>query len=178
MITLPVEIQRLHDEGKQLEQETITLFDRFIADEIDDNTFTKERGIVTTEIRRWCNSLTIQVLPHTVYGKDFLLEILSRIEDTLRYGRSVTNFELEKESLSFQINRALSLIESLPTNFLSTPPIGRFQEIGNISNTAFIMMWMNPSLPELDDVSMQSRRSATASEFKLCALMTLNTKTR
>jgi hypothetical protein len=156
---LPQHIKELYDEGMKLKDDALRLLDewpkRANSTELDDSNevYNGKAEEKITDIRRWFNSLTIQVLPYTVYGKDYLLNNLGRIEEYLRHPNYTGSLALQKTSIIVIMDRAISLIESLPASLVMSQPTQQLQQIKHTPNTAFIMMWMDPSLPELDDVS-------------------------
>jgi hypothetical protein len=57
-----------------------------------------------------------------------------------------------KSTIAGLMNRALSLIKSVPLSLNTTLFSEPFQQTESKLNTAFILMWMNPADPELDDI--------------------------
>jgi hypothetical protein len=63
-----------------------------------------------------------------------------------------TLLDSAKKKASEAMDMALSLIESLPAS-VTKQTVKPYGASTHTPNTAFILMWMDPALPELDDVS-------------------------
>jgi hypothetical protein len=100
------------------------------------------------DVCRWFNTLNIEILPHTLYSPEALRENLKLFLDSFHWADP----ELGKENAFTAIDTGLSLIQSIPLT--ATAKQYTFdQPSGFTPNTAFILMRMNPSHPELDDVT-------------------------
>lgn len=63
-----------------------------------------------------------------------------------------TNLDTAKKAATIAMDVALSLVESVPSSISNQLP-RQYLQRGHTPNTAFILMWMDPSHAELDDVS-------------------------
>jgi hypothetical protein len=156
MTDLPREIELLYARGHQLRDDVLALLEewpkaddrRLNLSELD-STFVENFSDTIVEIRRWFNSLTIHVLPYTIYEKDYLQGQLKEIEKYINDQRFTSNDQ--KHGVSTYMNRALSMIGEMPTSVGIAQSGNQLPQSKHTPNTAF--MWMDRSLPELEDVS-------------------------
>lgn len=106
----------------------------------------------TVAARKWFNSLSVQVLPYTVHDKDYLGNIMQHILSIIEHPNQRSNSDERKRQMSSDMELALTLIKSLPSSSVLKSTTQQLQQIKHTPNTAFIMMMMDPSRPELDDV--------------------------
>lgn len=88
----------------------------------------------------------VQVAPDQFMG------LLSRGAERADVERTST-IENAKEDAENGMNEALSILRSVPSTALSNQHAAQTTQSSHIPNTAFIMMWMSPNHPELDDVA-------------------------
>lgn len=99
------------------------------------------------DVQRWFNTLKVEILPLTLYDPEFLRENLNQFITFLRW----TDPQQGKISASKTIDQGLFLIQSIPLTPIAKQYIHE-QQSGYTPNTAFILMWMDPNHPELDDI--------------------------
>ena len=100
------------------------------------------------EIKRWLHTVGVEILPHSLYDKGLLVKAIQRLEDTV--WRSNWSIRSAKRHINESMNDALGLIKAIPASPIRMPARESIQK--SIPRTAFILMWMEPSAPELDDV--------------------------
>lgn len=154
--TLPAPLQELHREGESLKTEIIRVLDEWPSEAADINDAEQDYQDhvfnLITDLRRWMNALNIEVLPHTIYEKDFLATKMDILEKAILQMDTQT----AKRRTRKEIEEIMSVIMSLPSSASTSKKQlqqSQYQRASHIPNTAFVMMWMNQDKPELDDVS-------------------------
>jgi hypothetical protein len=159
---LPQEIQDLHKEGCSLKNKWLRLFDEWPLDDdmksrldasVKSDSFKQQIDEQLNRTRRWFNLLNIQVLPHTVFTKEVLMNILSNIETIATNANFHMGIISAISEMDRSMQRALDIVESLPTSLMINHQTLQSLQTKYTPNTAFIMMSMNPLQPELDDIS-------------------------
>lgn len=152
---MPQNIQKLYDDGRNLLERILKFLDERPLD--DSSNFINQPEIEETinemimAAQRWFNTLAIEVLPYTIYDKRYLSDTLDGVLRVIALKDGTLN--ASKQNLNRRMNRVLSLIKGLPFSSDTNQLIHQSQQIKHTPNTAFIMMWMEESLPELVDVS-------------------------
>lgn len=158
--SLPPNIQRLCNEGLKLRDDLIKLIEKWpttrlfrqrrLLKEQDDKDYRQNIEEKLDELRRWFNILGLQILPSSSYSKDTIVETRDDLEFIFMLPTGSINET--KSTIAGLMNRALSLIKSVPLSLNTTLFSEPFQQTESKLNTAFILMWMNPADPELDDI--------------------------
>lgn len=158
--SLPPNNQRLCDEGLKLRDELIKLVEKWpttrlfprrrLLKEDDDQNYKQIIEEKLDEVRRWFNILGLQILPSSLYAKDTIVKTRDDIEFIFMLPSGSINEA--KSTIAGLMNRTLSLIKSVPLSLNTTAFSETFQQTKYTLNTAFILMWMNPIDPELDDI--------------------------
>jgi hypothetical protein len=178
---LPSEFRQLFLTGEQLGkamQEHLDGFP-FHEDMPIQGQFSEELAVRMEELRdrchRWFNELTTQVLPQTTFDRSYTNLVLRRLIATTKSfkffeefqaGYRVTSEGLEqrvehnveypvsllvaKDEVRDVIEQGLRLIRTAPT--APSSGVGVTRTGGHLANTAFILMWMDKTHPELVDV--------------------------
>lgn len=148
-------IHRLYDEGCKLQAEFIKLIEAWPVDflkamkPLKENTaYKQEVEEKLFEIKRWMHKVGAEILPNSLYDKGLLVKAIQRLENTVLH--SPWTIGSAKRRINEAMNDALSLIKSIPSSPLR--PLGPEPIESPIPRTAFILMWMEPAAPELDDV--------------------------
>lgn len=151
----PQHIRELYQDGENYSKNLLTLLDEWPIGEYsrrvelnirpDED---KERiSEALYDIERWLNSLSLKVLPRTIHDKRKLKDIW----ETLKYAILEEEYKQNsKDDVKKAMDEALSLILSIPLprekrqlNYTDQRPV---------PNTAFIIMSMDPSQHDLEDV--------------------------
>lgn len=114
---------------------------------------------LTTEARKWFNSILVDVLPFILVNRTLLEQKLHKVEAAIKdalYSDGalfMATFKGAAKEASEAIDSALSWIKSFPPlayekQILNQNTIGSYNP-----NTAFILMWIDRSNPNLEDVS-------------------------
>ncbi|MFN2454067.1 MAG: hypothetical protein ABR577_07580 [Pyrinomonadaceae bacterium] len=195
---LPQNIQELYDEGYKLKEKILAFLNAWPLDEQSNAVFISETdgnhqkavNDLILDARRWFNTLNIEVLPYTVYDRQFLYYILRQVEAAIKKHRYVRPYptsgsqtvqlvdsrsptigyagwgrsgiaDVEKDAslktakgeADEGMEAALSLVKSVPSSTITGRAAQQqYQQTNFTPNTAFIIMWMDSSNPELDDV--------------------------
>jgi hypothetical protein len=140
--------EQIHPELMDLYNQGCELRDRIIR-HMDLYTDPSARGPFPdeffTEISRWFNMLKIDVLPRILLNEASLAGYHDNVHSTMR--------DYEKTRFSGTMEMVFSFIKSVPLSSVNKMAISQLQQFSHIPNTAFIMMWMDPSMPELVDVN-------------------------
>lgn len=111
------------------------------------------------EVRQWFNTLKLEVLPHTLYERGFLTHHLMKVEAAIQKQRVGENLLIEDVIIEEAKRLVDEEMETVSSIILTVPPISVIAHNPSQSvqasynpNTAFILMAMDPSQPELDDV--------------------------
>lgn len=143
---LPQHIKDLYEEGCNLQERFNIFFNKELEIEIEERRGLEEELIA--EVKKWFNTINVEVLPFVLYSKEGLNENLQGIITAIWNGSKLFG----EPSVKQIMKEMLSLIKSFPTVSAKAQSSLPQQQIRHTPNTAFIMMWMDPSLPELDDV--------------------------
>jgi hypothetical protein len=100
-----------------------------------------ERQDLETKIRDWFNRANLEVGPTTLGGSQSLFELM----------QGVFSAEYSQEVIQ-HLNSAIAIVEAAP-EISKTTGMTSATQATFITNTAFILMWMDKTHPELDDVS-------------------------
>jgi nucleoside 2-deoxyribosyltransferase len=116
----------------------------------------KEKELIV-EVRQWFNFIKREVLPFTLTTSRSLSQNLRDVEYAIkcRYYERGKDYPISESDAINQardgIEDVLSLIKSVPKPEMPKKQITK-QAIESVSNTAFILMWMDRQKPELEDV--------------------------
>lgn len=155
--TLSPNIQELYDQGCQIRDDLITLVERwptgflkFRKSLVINSAYKEEIDEKLCEAKRWLNTLGMVILPNSLYDKAILVRKLHELE--LAVLLSSASISTTSASINLMMNDTLALLKSVPPSLLTPRPAQTLQQASHIPRTAFILMWMDPSAPELDDV--------------------------
>jgi hypothetical protein len=197
-LELPPIVQGIYDEGLKLKERVLKFLDGWPLDEksipirISKTTIEHRQAVegLITDVRRWFNSINVDVLPFIVYDRQFLYYTLRQLEAAIKkqtyvrpYPTSGTqtvrvvsgedepffsrfrelaeradvehdaDLSSAKEEARVALDTTLSLVKSVPSSaFTGLSTQRQHQQLSFTPNTAFIIMWMDASHPELDDV--------------------------
>jgi len=135
--------------------------------------YLRERRVLEDRTHRWFNRINIDVLPYTTYDRRYLNILLRRVLAALRSGiyqeesrhrdfndgssytvrdaESHVPLKVARQQAAEAITLARQVIQTaapIATRPQATPSVRSAQ----VPNTAFILMWMDPARPELQDV--------------------------
>jgi hypothetical protein len=158
MDNLPLNLQRLHDEGCRIRDDLISLVEEWPLGLFktrrtlrqSDSNFKQRVDEKLTEAKRWLNTLGIEILPNSLYDKQVLVRTIYNLENTLL--QSSAGIRSAQARIKEIMDDALSMINSVPTAPTSAIARQHLRKAEPIARTAFILMWMDPLNPELDDV--------------------------
>jgi len=193
---LPSEFRQLYLTGEQLGkaiQEHLDGFP-FHDDKPIQGQFSEELVTRMEELKdrshRWFNELRTQVLPRTTFERSYINLLLQRLNATIKAfkffeeyssGYMVTRDGVE-QSVEHNVEYSVTLLVAKNEvkevieqglRLIRTAPATRTSDVGvrtggHIGNTAFILMWMDKSHPELVDVHQAVKD--VFSEFGIKAL--------
>ena len=154
---LPLHIQQLIRDGISLQDRAMFLFDQWPFDQESrripyervDGSFKGKIDELKTDIRRCFNMLSTQVIPYTVYSKDTLSTALQQVLEYVTYGGNIKN---ARDGFNDTMEWVQNVIRALPPSLDTPQPLYQPQQSKYTPNTAFIMMSMDPAMPELDDI--------------------------
>jgi len=164
--SLPEKVQHIYDQGILLRARILDFLKKWPTEEnghrvsfhktVDEHQ--KDMEHITTEARRWFNLVLVEVLPHVLVSREFLDLKLKEVEGAIKNGiyagghlycAAIEKAETKAEEA---IDATLDWLASFPV--LEAYNVKRNTEVpyNYTPNTAFIIMWMDPLHPELDDV--------------------------
>lgn len=159
------ELQVLLDSGVDLKKRILSFLSRWPQDaEGSPITFFNgtpeayqgEARILELETHRWFNHINQQVLPLVLYDKELLLaemkKTLSGIEKRSPFGSMYIEPYGAQGQVADAMEAVIRLIQSVPDVPATISPSAQPQ-LTYQPNTAFILMWMDRSKPELEDVT-------------------------
>jgi hypothetical protein len=176
---LSAEFQRLYRQGEELEKDIEQHLDR-LANERSSKKSSKLATIRAEGLRdrahSWFNEITIYVLPQTTFDRTYTNLLLRRLSAainvlhfyeeyqqrdysfasrdralfTVHNVERATDIDGARNEVKGVIAQALRLIRTATTNPI--PVESALKSAGHVSNTAFILMWMDKNHPELVDV--------------------------
>jgi hypothetical protein len=117
-----------------------------------DTNYSKKVDDKLIAIRRWFNAFGTPILTYTVYNKEALVVFVQHLNRVFEDVDDFFTVKKAKAEFDGLMSHALSLLEALPVPLVGPQSTLQSQQIKHTPNTAFIMMWMDPSLPDLDDV--------------------------
>ena len=196
--SLTVEFQQLYQAGESLEsdiQEHLNNWPLENGYPVDEEKLPQDLAARVEELRdrahKWFNQLTMQVLPRTTFERSHSNLLLRRInaaigarkyydeyhqrwfsgtmdqKERVRHNIEISEtLESAKEETAEVIKQALRLIRTASTSQLAINT--ESQTSRHIPNTAFILMWMDKSHPELVDVHQAVKE--VFAEFQIEAL--------
>lgn len=132
---LPQHIKEIYDEGCSLRDKLIELLKQWPVNPKNpvhpkprysqlSAEYKSEIEKEFSNIRRWFNTLSVQVLPYTIYSKDALNALLSNLERTMKDRDNDGPSQVE-----YYVGKALELIDTLPASLITTNPMQQSQQI-------------------------------------------------
>lgn len=170
-------LQLLIDTGLQIKNEIIKLHETWpiSAEHPDQNiryhqtdiSFKADVDKIALKIRKWYNQIMIDVLPFTLNDKDYLYRLFKKTESVaylkafysrLKGERWIedihdSNMNQIKSIFPFCLDETIKLIESAPYVERSSVAHLPLKKLQIEPQTAFIIMWMDKTIPELEDIS-------------------------
>lgn len=170
-------LQLLIDTGLQIKNEIIKLHETWpiSAEHPDQNiryhqtdiSFKADVDKIVLKIRRWYNQIMIDVLPLTLYDRDYLYKLFKKTESAA-YLKSFylrlkgehwieethdTSINIIRHEFPFCIDETIKLLESTPNVVKSSIALLPSKKLQIEPHTAFIIMRMDKTIPELEDIS-------------------------
>lgn len=132
------------------------------------------------EIRKWFNKIMINVLPLTLFDKNYLYKLANQTEASVRLQQYNTTLKADRwieamydatlNTLRYQfpkcIDDTFKLINSVPDERSTIKMSTATNQLKIIPHSAFILMWMDESNPELDDISNSIKEVCTLFSIK------------
>jgi hypothetical protein len=149
-------IAALHKDGCKHRDKLLRIVDawpigeysKMIAYKSVDGVFRESLNNSITDIKRWVATIWKAVLADSVYDKPYVTNIMRGLEERIKEAEYLDTL---KSDINEVMDHALSVLISVPSPAISDSYT--FQTHGtHIPNTAFIMMWIDPNHPELEDV--------------------------
>jgi hypothetical protein len=179
---LPAEFQQLYLTGEELGKDLQEHLDSFPYNDTKDQPIQGQflpdvihrMDDLKDRAHRWFNELTIRVLPRTTFDRSYTNILLRRLTATIRgfkyfeeyispwYAAGSVSHSVEhnvefpasllvaKEEVRDVVDQSLRLIRTATAIPISEALPSRTR--GHVANTAFILMWMDKTHPELVDV--------------------------
>jgi hypothetical protein len=136
--------------------------------------FRTETERLQDRAHQWFNLIALNILPHTTYDRTHVNLLLRRITaaiEGMRYYEEYNDLELNRLATEHHVVRhvphseafneatkvmveALRLIRTAPAARVLSGTASYLPTASYVSNTAFILMWMDPDRPELVDVHL------------------------
>ena len=153
---LPPHIKALYKEGCRHRDNLLMLlntwpvgeYSKVIAFKDIDSGFREKINDSLIDILGWINTLWLELFQGSVINQDHVMSIWARLEKKIADAEYI---DVIQSDIKGEIEKALSLILSVSTPIISRPPASQIQQNIYTPNTAFILMWMDPSRDELDD---------------------------
>jgi hypothetical protein len=89
------------------------------------------------EIKRWMHTVGVEILPHSLYDKAWLVRAIQRLEDAVLNSRASIGHA--KRNINESMDGVLSLIKSIPASPTLTALPPEFMQ-KPVPRTAFILM--------------------------------------
>lgn len=170
-------VQQLIQTGQQIKNDIINLHDKWpqstehngqnIPYHKTNTSFQKEVEKISMKIRKWYNQIMVDILHLTLYDKNYLYRLFRKTEASahlksfylmLKGDKWVEeshdiNPSIIKYDFPNCIDETIKLIESVPNIKNSQVAFSASKSLKIEPHTAFILMWMDSSQPELEDIS-------------------------
>jgi nucleoside 2-deoxyribosyltransferase len=108
----------------------------------------------------WFNEIKLRILPRTVYGEQSLFDTMQNLLQAIQLRERYPNGQLiglqptdAIKNAKRVIQETMTIIRSAPIAVSSISALQPQQRSSFVPNTAFILMWMDKTHPELDDVA-------------------------
>jgi len=151
MEMLPLLIQKLYEDGyvhrdnllKALDKWPIGELSKLIEFKVVDKGIKEEITEALIVINRWFHLLWAEIKQYSVFEQNRIADFLTSLEKMVKeaeYRETVKSDVNEFMDEAFLMIRSVPFTEIARSKYISTP------------NSAFIMMWMDPANPGLEDV--------------------------
>jgi hypothetical protein len=163
-------LQNLIEEGMELKKSILSFLSNWPLNSAEKPLYLRDADQAHQEairelviaIRRWLNAIALSIpsgMPSAPSGGPADPYLLEQDFNEIRKALTMYGMTIEdaQRKAIIEVNSAIDIVKSIPLSFISMPPLTPTLSTAPPTSTytpnfAFILMWMDPAKPELQDV--------------------------